>query len=165
MSSPVVTGCFTTGGGNIQVCSTASNPCDATFNDIQAASAITNKYRTLSGFSTQAEAKMTGQAFFEQFKIYYGAGDYAHQRVMDALYGNGTCNTCDSAARIEIAKKGSAYMNVWMYVIREMEDAITDCTAGCSTCNDDPVHAWDEAVAFYSGSLEGSSAAGNTAGK
>jgi len=47
-------------------------------------------------------------------------------------------------------------MNVWMYVIREMEDAIHDCQNGCTTtsCNDDPVHAWDEAVAFYVGSLE-----------
>merc|ERR1719299_403867 len=42
-----------------------------------------------------------------------------------------------------------------MYVIREMEDAILDCNAGCDTleCNDDAVHAWDEAVAFYVGSL------------
>jgi hypothetical protein len=44
-----------------------------------------------------------------------------------------------------------------MYVIREMEDALDDCKEGCDTykCNDDPVHAWDEAVAFYTGSLEG----------
>jgi hypothetical protein len=42
-----------------------------------------------------------------------------------------------------------------MYVIREMEDAVADCKAGCTDCNDDPVHAWDEAVAFYTGTLEG----------
>lgn len=36
-----------------------------------------------------------------------------------------------------------------------MEDAIDDCEAKCTTCNDDSVHAWDEAVAFYTGSLEG----------
>lgn len=42
-----------------------------------------------------------------------------------------------------------------MYVIREMEDAIDDCNRGCDRdeCNDDAVHALDEAVAFYSGSL------------
>ena len=46
-------------------------------------------------------------------------------------------------------------MAVWMYVIREMEDAIDDCSADCATdaCNDDQVHAWDEAVAFYTGSI------------
>lgn len=48
-------------------------------------------------------------------------------------------------------------MNVWMYVIREMEDALDDCDKKCdidTDCNDDPVKAWDEAVAFYTGSLE-----------
>jgi hypothetical protein len=42
-----------------------------------------------------------------------------------------------------------------MYVIREFEDALDDCQNNCIACNDDPVHAWDEGVAFYSGSLEG----------
>ena len=51
-------------------------------------------------------------------------------------------------------------MNVWMYAIREMEDAIDDCEADCLNCNDDPVHAWDEFVAFYSGSLEGTDGSG-----
>ena len=50
-----------------------------------------------------------------------------------------------------------------MYVIREMEDAIMDCNNGCLNCNDDPVHAWDEAMAFYAGSLEGP--AGDSSGK
>lgn len=55
-------------------------------------------------------------------------------------------------------------MNIWLYVIREMEDAISDCVGECSgdgTCNDDPVHAWDEAVAFYTGSLEGNDGSGS----
>lgn len=64
----------------------------------------------------------------------------------------------------EAVKKGTAYMSVFMYVIREMRDAIDDCnvacdlecTAGdssCTQCNDEAVKAWDEAVAFYTGSL------------
>jgi hypothetical protein len=59
----------------------------------------------------------------------------------------------------EIIVKGAAYMNVAMYVIRELEDAIDDCDAGCSTddCNDDAVSALDEAVAFYTGELTGGS--------
>lgn len=37
-------------------------------------------------------------------------------------------------------------MNVWMYAIRELEDALDDCNEGCTieNCNDDPVKAWDE---------------------
>ena len=61
----------------------------------------------------------------------------------------------DDSTRREAVKKGTAYMNVWMYVIRELEDAIDDCVADCIECNDDAAHAWDEAVAFYTGSLEG----------
>jgi hypothetical protein len=48
-----------------------------------------------------------------------------------------------------------------MYVIREFEDAIDDCKAGCIDCNDDPVHAWDEGVAFYTGSIEGTDGSGS----
>lgn len=55
----------------------------------------------------------------------------------------------------ECVKKGTAYMNIFMYVIREFEDALDDCQRGCINCNDDPVHAWDEGVCFYTGSVEG----------
>lgn len=46
-------------------------------------------------------------------------------------------------------------MSIMMYVLREFEDALDDCKDSCINCNDDPVHAWDEGVAFYTGSLEG----------
>merc|ERR1719386_97208 len=123
--------------------------------DIGTASAVTNKYRTLAGFSTAAFSKMKTQQYYIEYKNYYVDGDYAHKFVMSALEGTGAFAGRADIARVECAKKGSAYMNVWMYVIREMEDAIEDCNAKCPTCNDDSVHAWDEAVAFYSGSLEG----------
>jgi hypothetical protein len=63
----------------------------------------------------------------------------------------------------EAIQKGTSFMNVWMYVIREMEDALDDCKESCTieNCNDDPVHAWDEAVAFYTGSLEGKDGSGD----
>merc|ERR1719181_1110243 len=56
----------------------------------------------------------------------------------------------------EIIKKGTAYMNSWMYAIREFEDAIDDCTGNALTNNalsSGSVHAWDEGVAFYTGSI------------
>ena len=67
-------------------------------------------------------------------------------------------NTHTHAYRLvttETAQKGTAYMIVWMYVLREFEDALDDCKSGCISCNDDPVHAWDEGVAFYTGSSHG----------
>merc|ERR1719355_152722 len=150
-----VSGCFTVGGGAITVGGV----------DIGDPTAVVNKYRTLQGFSTAAEKKMTGQEYFDIYKAYFGVGDYAHVRVMAALDKTGICSSCDDAARVQIAKKTSAYMNVWMYVIREFEDAIEDCNEGCIDCNDDPVHAWDEGVAFYSGSLEGTDNANSVSGK
>merc|ERR1711935_298433 len=69
----------------------------------------------------------------------------------------------DFEGKEQIIKKGTVYMNVWMYVIREMEDALDDCQEGCTieNCNDDPVQAWDEGVAFYTGSLEGTDGSGD----
>jgi len=149
-----VSGCISVGGGSLSVGDTDV--------DIGPPTAVTNKYRSLAGFSTAAESKMAGQEFYVPYKEYYKEGDYAHQRVMAALKQTGICSGCDDAARIELAKKTSAFMNVWMYVIRELEDAINDCNAGCITCNDDMgVHAWDEGWVFYAGSLEGKDGSGS----
>merc|ERR1711935_817213 len=69
--------------------------------------------------------------------------------------------------RKEVIQKGMIYLNIFPYVIWEMQDAINDCKAGSLTSNDAPVggasvHAWDEAVAFYTGSLEGTTKGGVT---
>jgi len=63
--------------------------------------------------------------------------------------------------RREVIQKGIVYFNVFPYVIWEMQDAINDCNTGRLDMNDKSVHAWDEAVAFYTGSLEGPSRGGN----
>lgn len=57
------------------------------------------------------------------------------------------------------------YQNVWMYVIYEMQDAINDCEDGDQTANFEAVHAWDEAWAFYAGSLEGENVGGSGDGQ
>merc|ERR1712216_105170 len=105
---------------------------------------------------------------------YYGDFDYGDKWVMAAFdakstdfngKGNQAFGQLDGDdgknVRVEAIKKGSAYMNVYMYVIREFEDAIDDCAAGCIECNDAPVHAWDEGVAFYTGSEEGTDGSGS----
>ena len=141
--------------------------------------AVVNKAgRTLRGFSTGAESKMLSGCpgcpykDFQMFYDYYGAADYADQWVSAALGGTsltlGTGGTTDfsgvdDAARVEAVKKGTAYMAVWMYVVREFEDAIDDCVTGSITANYGSVHAWDEGVAFYAGSLEGTD--GSSSGK
>ena len=41
------------------------------------------------------------------------------------------------------------------------QDALDDCSSNCIGCNDGSVHAWDEGVAFYTGSLEGTDGSGD----
>eukprot|EP00591_Stephanopyxis_turris_P003722 CAMPEP_0195524766 /NCGR_PEP_ID=MMETSP0794_2-20130614/24798_1 /TAXON_ID=515487 /ORGANISM="Stephanopyxis turris, Strain CCMP 815" /LENGTH=517 /DNA_ID=CAMNT_0040655057 /DNA_START=34 /DNA_END=1587 /DNA_ORIENTATION=+ len=133
--------------------------------------------RTLNGFSTSAKDKMymcEKNCPYNEYKAYYDyykQFDYASQFVTGAIsrtqtqFMNNDKDFSDwpIVARGEMAKKASAYMSVYMYVIREFEDAYSDCTSGCIDCNDDPVHAWDEGVAFYTGSLEGSDGSGDGA--
>jgi len=132
--------------------------------------------RTLQGFSLQAKDKMKlcekGCPYtdFGYFDDYYGTPDYADHWVTSAFgdkateftNGNADFSLYGDAGKVEVIKKGTAYMNVFMYVIREFEDAIDDCQAGCIDCNDDPVHAWDEGVCFYTGSIVGQDSPGNS---
>ena len=90
-----------------------------------------------------------------------GTSDYADKWVQAAFEGGKTSFVNGNAdfsqytmeGREQIIKKGTAYMNVFMYVYREFVDALDDCKRDCIDCNDDPVHAWDEGVCFYTGSL------------
>jgi len=135
--------------------------------------------RTLQDFSTKAQQVMhdcprDGTVDYDNgcpynsylpYYRYYGVYDYANQIVLAALDGtstsgftNGAMDLASStdAARKEVIKKGTSYMNAWMYAIREFEDAIDDCSGGDLTSNalsSGPVHAWDEGVAFYTGSI------------
>jgi hypothetical protein len=55
---------------------------------------------------------------------------------------------------LEFIQKAVVLLNLWMYVIRQMEYAVDECSAGDSTS---AVNAWDEAVAYYVGSTESGS--------
>jgi len=132
--------------------------------------------RTIQKFSTDAEDKMyrcqnCPYETYRKYRDYYGVFDYGDKWITAAFegkstsFGKGNANFAQYGfnGKVEAIKKGTAYMNIWMYVIREMEDALDDCQKGCQTtdCNDDAVHAWDEAVAFYVGSLEGNDGQGS----
>jgi len=75
--------------------------------------------------------------------------------VDTALDGTGALEGAEDIARKELAMKGVQYQVVWMYVLHEFEDALIDCKDSALKSNDNAVHAWDEGVAFYTGSLEG----------
>mmetsp|Transcript_17593 Transcript_17593/g.31030 ORF Transcript_17593/g.31030 Transcript_17593/m.31030 type:complete len:551 (-) Transcript_17593:84-1736(-) len=127
--------------------------------------------RTIAGFSEDDNAKdkmrvgCKGCPYedFQYFYDYYGKDDYAHHWIEAAFagektqftYGNADFSRYTLEGKGEVIKKGTAYLNIFMYVIRELEDALDDCERDCINCNDAPVHAWDEAVCFYTGSIEG----------
>jgi len=132
--------------------------------------------RTIQGFSTAAQKKMAEcancpYAMYDKFYQYYGQYDYGNQIVLAAFEGaktnfknfNNDFGLYEYEGREQIIKKATAYIIIWMYVVRELEDALDDCQEACTieNCNDDPVHAWDEAAAFYTGSLEGTDGSGS----
>ena len=118
--------------------------------------------RKLANFSTDARGgpnPMTGHKYFEMYASYWGADTYAHQRVMSALQGTGEFAGAPDIVRTESAAKAVQYEVVWMYTIGEFEDAVGDCRAQNLQANDGLAHSWDEGVAFYTGSLEGTAGA------
>jgi hypothetical protein len=136
--------------------------------------------RTIQGFSTSADleqlttsASCPGCPYkeFKKFYDYYGSSTYADDYVTAALDGTATSFTTGLGnadfskygfdGRREGAKKGSAYMNVYMYVLREFEDAFDNCKEVDIEQNYGAAHSWDEGVAFYTGSLEGTTGAGS----
>lgn len=52
-------------------------------------------------------------------------------------------------------------LNVWMYVIRQMEYALDECRNEDLQGNQNSASAWDEAVAYYVGSLEDTDGSGD----
>ena len=114
--------------------------------------------RTIKGFATSGQDKMTGWTTYPVYKAYYNDFNYADTFITNAASHTNT-NADDQEFREQMIKKGAAYMAVWMYVLHEFEDAIKDCTAGDITANDGSVHAWDEGWAFYAGSQVGTDGA------
>ena len=153
---------YTSGGNGLcsaaDVADTTIVQCTATTdvkgNSVKGSGAI----RTIKGFATSGEAKMTKWTTYPVYKAYYNDFNYADTFITNAATHT-NANGDDDQFRQQMIKKGAAYMAVWMYVLHEFEDAIADCTTGDVTANDDSVHAWDEGWAFYAGSAVGTDGA------
>merc|ERR1719484_333446 len=118
------------------VADTTINQCTATTdvkgNSVKGSGAI----RTIKGFATSGEAKMTKWTTYPVYKAYYNDFNYADTFITNAATHT-NANGDDSQFRQQMIKKGAAYMAVWMYVLHEFEDAIADCTTGDVTANAD----------------------------
>jgi hypothetical protein len=177
LTSPTTKGCFgatdviTVGGTSITPTAVV-NQAGRTLQGFASASTTNSKMYTKSDSCPGCPYET-----YVKFYDYFGDLDYADKYVTAALDGkvadfsnmgvmdySATTQGNSYSGRVDAAKKGTAYMNTWMYVIREFEDAIDDCQTSSIDNNYDSAHAWDEGVAFYTGSLEGT-AVGGSGGK
>lgn len=123
--------------------------------------------RTVKGFATSGEAKMSAEKWWVIYKNYWNDPNYSDTFVREAAENSIAGLDMSDTMRGELFKKGAAYQSVWMYVLHEYEDAIADCLSGNIFDNDasnsagDSPHAWDEGWAFYAGSLEGEDGSGS----
>jgi len=178
-------------GGDLNDCAKCDWETNATLNEhLMAARDIwltgkhslkTSSIRNIAGFSSGAEDKKSGNdddsdvmyrdnSFISVMNEYWESKslnkytwgyDIIEAAFLGSIIGDIDFATVGDDFRREVIQKGIVYLNVFPYVIWEMQDAINDCNNGNITANDNPsVHAWDEAVAFYTGSLEGVSKGG-----
>lgn len=117
--------------------------------------------RSIGKFSKGAGSKLKGEGFFELFRQYYGFATYADKFVMSALGGTGELRGKSAEFRAEAARRGTKVLNIWMYVIHELEASINDCFDGGVHATPMAIKHWDEGWAFYAGSMEGMDGSGS----
>lgn len=146
-----------------------------------------NNIRTLQRMSTEAAKEFLDcqdksdcyHDDYAKFVQYYGDTDYGDKWVMAAATGVATDfssgrGNADFAimagnnghGRAEAMTHGTIFLNLWMYLIHQMEMAIQYCRVPCTDstkgeCEEDAVHAWDSALAYYAGSIEGQNGEGD----
>lgn len=154
----VVEGCFQN-AGNLSIGQLSG--FEYTYNVLE----DTRNGITLQGLSTNADADMSDSdgRFFKmmrRFNKYYGVPDYANKWVAAAFRneatnfpnGNARFTGYDGEGTSVAIVDGISYLHIWMYVIRQMEYSLDACSRLCVGCDYESLHAWDVAVALYTGS-------------
>jgi len=152
--APNVAGCFNS-TGNITV-----NEYELAY-DYDVYKHNVNK-RTIADMSADAEMNMWKCKHcpipeYEKYYSYYGEFNYADRIITHAFRGEQTYMKNGNMdfgyyteyALSEFLHHGMSYLHVWMFTIRQMEQAIAECE---ESNYEEGVHYWDEAVAFYTGS-------------
>jgi hypothetical protein len=96
--------------------------------------------------------------------MYFGRPEFGNMFVTAALDGKQAPlapGVYDFArwtldGRQEFVKKGTAYLILAMQVLIELENSVTECAKGCTTSTCSAINSLEKAVAYYTGSLEGS---------
>jgi len=101
---------------------------------------------------------------YDLYRTYYNSFTYADDWVIAAAggtstnfaHGNADFSKMTQEGRFEAFKRGTVYLHFFMEVIGNMEKAIDQC----NILDDSKKDLWDRAVAYYTGSLEGSNGFG-----
>jgi len=139
-------------------------------------------FRAIEGFSHYAQdlmAECEGNCPYPEFEIfaeYYGMPDYADTIITSAFNGETTFlangnmdfSLLGDDGRAAFLERAMITMNIWMWVIRQMNFAIdicegrVDCPEEDEFCEESPgLHAWDRGVAYYIGTLNTSPGSNN----
>lgn len=127
--------------------------------------------RTLQGFSTvyATAGPARAEPMAAASHSFWGDWDYANLHILVALAGNDSATygeygtgalAADPAARLQIIKKITKFSLIPQYVQHELEEALLENVAGEY---EGAAKHWDEAWAFYAGSLEMGNATGYSA--
>uniref|UniRef100_A0A6U2WPC8 Uncharacterized protein n=1 Tax=Entomoneis paludosa TaxID=265537 RepID=A0A6U2WPC8_9STRA len=136
---------------------------------------------TIRNFSINAKSKFkahgsTHGAFFKDFQKYvdyFGVPDFG-DKIISAAFDKSSVSFDDRSlvlefgnfsprARRSLIIHTSAYLVVGLFVLRELETALTKCDHRCgpANCNHDSIHALDGAVALYTGAVFQETGKGN----
>jgi len=118
--------------------------------------------RKLTDFSTEIKGKAltarTENAGAGLYDMPYN--EMAYSLAEASGYADSYANTMtlkylNTTTPLDVAVAASInFGNTQMYTMHELYDAVKDATAGSQADNDNGVHAWDEAVAFYAGGTQ-----------
>eukprot|EP00547_Thalassionema_nitzschioides_P018160 CAMPEP_0194239472 /NCGR_PEP_ID=MMETSP0158-20130606/5916_1 /TAXON_ID=33649 /ORGANISM="Thalassionema nitzschioides, Strain L26-B" /LENGTH=2221 /DNA_ID=CAMNT_0038973949 /DNA_START=97 /DNA_END=6759 /DNA_ORIENTATION=+ len=114
--------------------------------------------------SLQMLVKSSGGAGVPQcdaLKNYLLKDDYADDFILNILDGRGVFEKANKDQRAEAAMRAAQGMISFMAIIGKLCVAVSQCQKGLG---EESVKSWDEAVALFVGSIEGSSRGGTTAG-
>ena len=154
------------GGAIISGETTANRNANTAVRDLWQFGRYSGTTRSAKGFATGAEAKASSNGdtdvayrnnpFIQVMNNYWeskGLNRYTWgQDIIQAAIDGSTIpgatgNAFDFSLqgfdfRREVIQKGIVYLNIFPYVIWEMQDAVNDCNAGDQNANGNQVHAW-----------------------
>mmetsp|Transcript_29658 Transcript_29658/g.71372 ORF Transcript_29658/g.71372 Transcript_29658/m.71372 type:complete len:532 (-) Transcript_29658:57-1652(-) len=98
---------------------------------------------------------------FDKFYKLYGEYDYADKwfeaarlgRKTNFFFGDADFRSFGLEGKLEAMTTATLTLHIWMHVVFLMEDSVGKCR---SKYGDHGINSWDKAVAYYTGSTEGS---------